>query len=141
MRFPGIGMGFGLATMGEPVGDGLLALSRQDTLDILDEWGETLTVKRRSVSYDDTGKAEIIWITIGGTITGDWQPLPGSAIIEEAGLEVKSSSQIFTVYNASVKAGDRIYRSAEFGGSYEYVNYIKKHEDHMVIRMKLTEGD
>jgi len=137
-NFPAtIGSGFGLATMGAPSGDGLLAQARQDTLDLLDEWGETLTVKRRSASYGAGGKATITWTTIG-TIVGDWQPLPGSAVIEEAGLEVKSSSQIFTVYNASVQAGDRIYKA---DGSYEYINYVKPYEDHMAIRMKLTEGD
>jgi len=132
-----IGSGLGLAVMGTPTGDNFATLAQADTSSILDEWGETLTVKRRSASYGDTGKATITWTTIG-TITGDWQPLPGSAIIEEAGLEVKSSSEIFTEYNANVLAGDRIYRA---DGSYEYINYLKKHEDHVAIRMKLTEGD
>ena len=137
-NFPAaVGSGFGLATMGAPSGDGLLTQAQQDTLNFLDEWGETLTVKRRSASYGASGKAMITWTTIG-TVTGDWQPLPGSAIIEEAGLEVKSSSQIFTVYNADILAGDRIYRA---DGSYEYVNYLKSHEDHIAVRMKLTEGD
>lgn len=137
-NFPAtVGSGFGLAVMGAASGSGLPALAQTDTTAILDVWGETLTVKRRSASYGDTGKATVTWTTIG-TITGDWQPLPGSAIIEEAGLKVKSNSQIYTVYNANVLAGDRIYRA---DGSYEYVNYLKKHEDHMAIRMKLTEGD
>jgi hypothetical protein len=130
-------MGFGLATMGAASGTPPLSLAQTDTSALLDVWGETLTVKRRSASYGATGKATVTWITIG-TITGDWQPLPGKAIVEEAGLEVKSSSQIYTVYNANVLAGDRIYRA---DGSYEYVNYLKKHEDHMAIRMKLTEGE
>lgn len=137
MRFPGTGSGFGLATMGAASGSPPLSLAQADTTAILNVWGETLTVKRRSASYGATGKATITWTTIG-TITGDWQPLPGSAIIEEAGLEVKSSSQIYAVYNAGILAGDRIYR---IDGTYEYVNYIKKHEDHLAIRMKLTEGD
>jgi len=137
MRFPGIGSGFGLKTMGAASGTAPESTSQADTLSILNVWGETLTVKRRTLSYDNTGKATITWTTIG-TITGDWQPLPGSAIIEEQGLATKSTSQIFTVYNADVSPGDRIYRA---DGTYEYVNYSKRHEDHKNIRMKLTEGD
>lgn len=137
-NFPApIGSGFGLAVMGAPSGSPPLSLAQADTLKILNIWGETLTVKRRSLSYGTSGKATVTWVTIC-TITGDWQPLPGSAIIEEAGLEVKSSSQIYTVYDANVLAGDRIYRA---DGSYEYVNYIRKHEDHLAVRMTSTQGE
>ena len=113
-----------------------LAEMKTDTDSILDTWGETLIVKRRSVAYGSTGKGTTTWATVGTTITGDWQPLSGSAIIEEQGLEVKSSSQILAAFNVNVLPGDQIYRA---DGSYEYVNYIVKHEDHMEIRMKLTE--
>jgi len=132
-----VGLGFGTAAPGVPSGSGIVALAQQDTLDILGKWGETLTVKRRSNTYNASGIATVAWVTVG-TILGDWQPLPGDATIEEEGLSVKSSSQILTVYNANVLPGDRIYRS---DGTYEYVNYIKKHEDHMTIRVSLTAGE
>ena len=56
---------------------------------------------------------------------------------EEQGFENKSSSQIFTAHNVTVEENDRIYRS---DNSYEYVNYVKRLEDHVCIRMKMVEG-
>jgi len=132
-----VGRGFGELDEGIPAGTGLLSRMQQDTLNILNEWGETLTIKRRSNEYDDTGMATVTWIEIGD-FTGDWQSLPGSAIIEEEGLSVKSSSQIIAAYNTDVRAGDRIYKA---GGTYEYINYVRFYEDHVTIRMKKTEGE
>jgi len=130
------GRSFGELKEGTPSGTDMLSRFQQDTLNLLDKWGETLTIKRRSSAFGDTGMATVSWTEIGD-FTGDWQPLPGSAIIEEQGLEVKSSSQIIAAYDADVRPGDRIYKA---GGTYEMVNYVRKHEDHINIRMKLTEG-
>ena len=130
-----VGRGFGELTEGIPSGSITLTSMQQDTLNFLNKWGEVLTVKRASPVYDSTGKATITWTTIGN-ITGDWQPLPGSAIVDEQGLEVKSSSQIIAAYDCNVLAGDRIYKA---GGTYEVVNYVLKYEDHITIRMKKTE--
>lgn len=130
-----VGRGFGEAAEGAPPGTGLLSRMQQDTLDILDKWGETLTIKRRINTYSDTGVANTIWTNID-TFTGDWQPLPGSAIVEEEGLEIKSKSQIMAAFDTAVLAGDRIYRD---DGTFEYVNYVRRYEDHITIRMKKTE--
>lgn len=133
-----VGRSFGELQEGTPSGTGLLAAAQQDTLSFLDEWGETLTIKRRVNTYGGpTGKAVVTWVEIGD-FTGDWQALPGSAVIEEEGLKVKSSSQIIAAYDVDVRAGDRIYKA---GGTYEYVNYPRKYEDHITIRMKFTEGE
>lgn len=132
-----VGRSFGELEEGVPAGDDMLSRMQQDTLSILGKWGETLTLKRKSITYDSSkaGRATVSWVEIGN-FTGDWQPLPGSAVIEEQGFEVKSSSEIYAAYNTDVRAGDRIYKA---GGTSEYVNYVFKHEDHITIRMKLTE--
>lgn len=113
---------------------------KSDTDLILASWGELLTVKRLSnPAYDSKGKAnrdDDQWTKIG-EITGDYQPLPGSAIAEEQGLESKSEAQVFTVFDANVETGDRIYRADD---TYTIVNYIKDHEDHKLIRLKRTQG-
>jgi len=113
-----------------------LAQMKADTVTILSEWGETLTVQRRSITYDTESKAVETWQTIA-TINGDWQPLSGLVAYEEQGLEVKSVSQIITEEGVDVKPGDRIYR---VDGSYECVNYIRKYEDHYTIRMTIAEA-
>ena len=113
-----------------------LTTMKLDTDAILSEWGETLTVHRLSdPSYDDEGKAnrdDDQWTEVG-EITGDYQPLPGSAISEEQGLESKSEAQVFTVFDADVEDGDRIYRADD---TYMIINYIRKFEDHCLVRLK-----
>ena len=47
---------------------------KQDTLDILQTWGESLVVKRATNSFDSTGKATQTWTEVG-TYLGDWQPV------------------------------------------------------------------
>jgi SPP1 family predicted phage head-tail adaptor len=120
-----------------PTGSGLLADAQQDTLDFLDEWGETMTLKRKSTSYDGLGKATVTWVTIT-TFVGDWQTLPGSIVQEEQGLKVKSDAQVITAYNQDIRQYDRVYRQ---DGTYEYVNYIRKYEDHLTIRVTRTQGE
>jgi hypothetical protein len=93
--------------------------------------GESLTVKRRVNTYDTRLEASTTWSTIG-TFIGDWQPLPGSAITQEYGLENKSDAQILGPYDVDIQGGDRVYRS---DGTYEYVNYVKKHGIHVFIRL------
>lgn len=114
---------------------------KADTTQFLAEWGDTLTVKRLvDPTYDDEGKANTNddqWTQFpaGETIKGDWQALPGSAVIEEQGLEVKSVAQVIAAFDADIQAGDRIYK----GGSYLYVNYVVPYEDHMTVRLTKTE--
>jgi len=119
-----------------------LASMKADTDIILTEWGDTLTVKRLATpTYDNEGKANTDddqWVQIpaGKTIIGDWQALPGSAIIEEQGLEVKSIAQVIAAFDVDVQAGDRIYRA---DGSFMYANYVRSYEDHVTIRLTKTE--
>ena len=113
---------------------------KSDTDLILASWGETLTVKRLSgPTYDDAGKANRAdnqWTEIGD-ITGDYQALPGSAVAEEQGLESKSEAQVIAAFDVDVEDGDRIYRADD---TYMIVNYIRKYEDHVTIRLKRTQG-
>lgn len=119
-----------------------LAEMKADTDAILAEWGETLTVKRLvDPTYDDEGKAIVTddqWTQIpaGETIVGDWQPLPGSAIIEEQGLEVKSEAQIIVAFDADIETGDRISKGDD---PFMYVNYVRRYEDHCTVRLTKTE--
>jgi len=112
--------------------------AREDTAALLAVWGETLTVKRRSVTYPGSdGKATVEWVEVTA-FTGDWQPITGSAIVEEQGLEIKSDAQVVAEYDIDVEAGDRIYKA---DGTYEYVNYVNTYEDHTMIRLVKTQGD
>lgn len=116
----------------------MLNQMKADTERILEIWGEPLSVKERIISYDTEGKVKIDKWDIVDTIVGDWQPITGSAIREEQGFEVKSTSQIIAAHDVNVKPGDRIYRA---DGTFERVNYVKRFEDHVTIRLvKVEEG-
>ena len=110
---------------------------KQDTLDILQTWGESLVVKRATNSFDSTGKATQTWTEVG-TYLGDWQPVDGSLMRAETGMAVKSTSQVIFPVTANIKEGDRIYRA---DGSYENVNYCKKYEDHITAFLTKTEKE
>ena len=104
---------------------------KTDTETILDEWGETLTVGRAVNSWS-VGMAEQSWDT-NGTITGDWQPVDGETIRLEAAMKVKSKAKVITEVDVDVEEDDKITRS---DGTFLYVNYIRKHEDHWTIYLK-----
>lgn len=115
----------------------LLDRMRQDTTDYLDEQGETLTLKRKTVVYGTGDKYTETWSTVG-TFVGDWQQVSGDTVRREVGLAVKSTSEIFVEYDTEALAGDRVYRA---DGSYEEINYIQKWQDHAVLMTRVTEGE
>jgi hypothetical protein len=107
-----------------------------DTTAILTDWQETLTVKRSSKVYGAAGMATETWAT-QGTFSGHWQPVSGSVIRAEQGLEVKSDAMIVTATSIDVLAGDQIYRA---DGSFEYVHYVKAYKGHTTIFLTKTQG-
>ena len=109
---------------------------KADTVQLLSVWGESLVVKRATATYDGAGKATQDWTTEIGTYLGDWQPVSGNTQRIEAGMAIKSTSQVIFPVTANIKAGDRVYRA---DGSYEDVNYIKKYEDHITAFLVKTE--
>jgi hypothetical protein len=113
-----------------------LAQMQADTAQILTTWGETLTVKRKSVTYPSDGKASITWAT-NGTITGDWQAVRGSTIRDEEGMERKSFAIVIAAHDADVQQDDQVHRA---GGEWGFVNYVRSYEDHRTIYLTKTEG-
>ena len=104
-----------------------------DTSFALSEWGETLTVLRDAPSYSGGGgMASHSWAG-AGTILGDWQPVDGKTVMMEAKMTVKSESLVICAVDVDVLANDRLQRA---DGTYMYVNYIRKHEDHWTIYLK-----
>jgi hypothetical protein len=108
----------------------------QDTLDILDDWEELLEVTRMSKTFNDDKIAVETWTSVG-TFLGDWQPVSGSTMRNEAGLSIKSEAQIIGPCDADVQEDDKIYRT---NGSFMYVNYVRHYEDHKTIYLKKTGG-
>ena len=109
---------------------------KADTLTILDEWGELVTIKRASLSYDSAGMAAQSWAT-DSSVAGDWQPSSGDTERAEAGREIKTDAILILPFDADILEGDRVYRS---DGSFEYVNYVKKFEDHITGFLTRTAG-
>ena len=105
-----------------------------DTVAILSEWSESLTVKRKNVDYS-VEIPEIIWVDIG-TFLGDWQPVYGTAMRKESGLKIKSKALVIAPCGVNVEGDDRIYRA---DGSFMIVNYVNKYEDHLTAFLKITE--
>lgn len=112
----------------------LLDNMKHDTSVLLDEWGESLSVARASVSWD-AGKA-VTNYPVRGTVVGDWQPVSGRTVREEEGRAVKSDAQVIIRSDEDIQEGDRIYRP---DGTFMYVNYIKKFEDHWTVLLTRTE--
>lgn len=108
----------------------------QDTVDILTEWIETLTAFRATNTYDASMMASQSWSSVG-SFAGDWQPVSGHTMREEAGLSVKSDAIIIAPCGTEVDEGDRIYRP---DGTCMYVNYVRRYEDHLTIYLTRQEG-
>ena len=51
----------------------------QDTTAILDVWGQTLTIVRKTPTYSDTGMATMVWAAVT-TATGDISQAAGTFI-------------------------------------------------------------
>ena len=109
-----------------------------DTVLIMEDWDETLTIKRRvsPPSYDSSGERVDAWADVEDFL-GDWQPVSGATMRAEAALKIRSDAVIFGPCGIDVVQGDRIYRA---DGSWEYVNRVIVHEDHFEIYMTKTEG-
>lgn len=106
-----------------------------DTSILLDTWGESLTVKRAANTYSAGRVTSQSWVD-HATISGDWQPVSGRTVRREEGRAVRSQAQVYAVPDVDVAEGDRVYRA---DGSYMYVNYVIKYEDHWVLMLTRTE--
>lgn len=109
-----------------------------DTALIMEDWDETLTIKRRvsPPSYDSSGEMVDAWVVVESFL-GDWQPVSGATMRSEAALKIKTDAVIFGPCGIDVVQGYRIYRA---DGSFEYVERLISHEDHFEIYMTKTEG-
>ena len=127
-----LGLNFGYS-IASPVTDTEIC---QDTLDILDDWEELFEITRKSKTYNSGKMAVETWTSIG-TFLGDWQPVSGNTMRNEAGLSFKSEAQIIAPCDTDIQEDDRIYST---DGSFMYVNYVKRYEDHKTIYLKKTGG-
>jgi hypothetical protein len=107
-----------------------------DTVSILTEWNENLSIYRMTKSYNSAGIAEESWTLVEAFI-GDWQPVSGATIRAEAGLSVRTSSRVIGPCNLDVEENDQIRKE---DGTIEYVNFVQNFEDHTTIHLKRDEG-
>lgn len=106
---------------------------KADTENILSDWQQEVTIKRKNTSYNDLGEAQIQWqiVTQDGsqTILCDIQPLNGDMKARMRGLEVDYSHQIFLPSYADIQPEDRIYVNET---DYLDVAEVEAHPDHIV---------
>ncbi len=107
-----------------------------DASDVIADYDETLSVYRKSATYDASGMANLTW-NLQGTFLGDWQPVSGQAMRKEEGLSIKSTAMVIAACNLDVENDDRIQRA---DGSFEYVNYVKIFHGHTTIFLKKQAG-
>lgn len=107
---------------------------QNDTDSIMGVWGETLTVKRKSSTWSN-GRATVTWGDIT-TFQGDWQPVSGSVVREEEGIQVRSQAMILCQQGYDIEEDDRIYRS---DNTFMYVNYIKRYANHWTLLLTRNE--
>jgi len=126
---PQIGACFGAETLADsPSAETYM---ESDMATILTEWGETLTILRDVETYS-SGMATHSW-TVVGTISGEWQPISGKTVMMEASMETKSEAVVYCSVDVDVEENDKLQRT---DGSFMFVNYIRKHEDHWAIFLK-----
>ena len=107
-----------------------------DSVSIISDWSETLSIYRMTKVYGASGIATESWTLVGAFI-GDWQPVSAATMRAEAGLSVRTSSVVFGPCDLDVEENDRIQKA---DATFEYVNFSQQHEDHIEIYLKRDEG-
>lgn len=108
----------------------------EDTVKVIEDYKETLSVYRVSVAYDAAGIGDQTW-NLQGTFLGDWQPWSQKLLRAEKGLSIKSVAFIIAGCDLDVENDDKIFRA---DGSFEYVNYVKEYHGHTTIFLKREQG-
>ena len=91
----------------------------QDTTAILDVWGQTLTIVRKTPTYSDTGMATMVWAAVT-TATGDIQPFSGAERRDVGGEIVLTTHEIYLPNGTDVRGGDRVRPAGWVAGDDEY---------------------
>ena len=114
---------------------------KDDTDDILEVWGQTLTVVRETITYNNSGKPTPSWSS-QGTLTGDIQPASSEVIRQEQGEKIKTTHEIFVTNAANVLGGDRIRIAGWVVGNDEYqvIGVDLFTPSHVSIRATLVKG-
>ena len=113
-----------------------------DTDDLLDTalWGETVTVIRNTISYNDVGVSADSWASVA-TPHADIQPLAGETITGQIGETRRSTHRIFMPNATNVRQGDRVRPSGWVTGDDEYqVEEVMSDEGHIEIWATLVKG-
>ncbi len=114
----------------------LIAAYCSDTVNIIADWSESLSIYRMGKVYDASGIATESWTLVGAFI-GDWQPVSAATMRAEVGLSVKTSSIVFGPCDLDVEENDQIRKADD---TFEYVNFSQQHEEHIEIHLKRTKG-
>lgn len=109
---------------------------KADTVSILSDWAETLTIKR-ATQADTNGTGETVpsWSTIA-TVTGDWQDGRSNRFQPArtgSGLDFEFEALAVLPFGTNVVENDQIHRS---DGSYDYVIFVENNEDHVVAFLR-----
>ena len=104
-----------------------------DTENILSDWEQQITIKRKNISYNELGEAQIQWQIVlqqgEQSIPCDIQSISGDLIAKMEGMQVKYSHQIFLPSYADVKPEDRAYISEE---DYLTISQVEVQPDHIL---------
>jgi hypothetical protein len=107
---------------------------KADTENILIDWQQEVTIKRKSISYNNLGEAQVQWQVVvqngNQTIPCDIQPLSGDVKARMYGLDVSYSHQIFLPAYADIQPEDRIYVNQT---DYFAVAEVAVHPDHVLV--------
>lgn len=111
-----------------------------DTDDILSVWGETVTIVRNTITYDDFGDRTDSWAQVA-SVEADLQPMSTNMTAREIGFEKKSTHAIYVPVTTTVAAGDRLRPSGWVAGNDEYVvTGVWSYEDHLEVHALKVEG-
>ena len=109
---------------------------RRDAPLVIEATSETITIRRRAVTYNAQGESVTTWNLVG-TAIGDVQPRRGSRERGEGHLELMSDSIVMLPYNTNILADDRVYR---VDGTFYLVDYVDYYEGHITVFMTLKKG-
>lgn len=106
---------------------------KDDSENILSDWQQQVIIKRKNISYNETGEAQIQWQVVSQngsqTISCDIQPLQGDVKAQMQGINVAYSHQIFFPFNADVKPEDRAYVNED---DYLTISQVAMQPDHIL---------
>jgi len=113
----------------------------EDTVALLDVWGQTVTTMRKIATFGDTGAPTPVWTQVYSG-KADIQPVDGSEKRIPLGELATTTHEIFFPNGTDVKGADRVRPAGWVAGNdeYEVRGIVEETPSHTVVNASLVRG-